>query len=72
MDCLFGVLCTAVFLLWLKWIFIIILFPGQVLYGYYKKYGNRKILLPFAVPNYLIDSIILRGGDSASQFIVSA
>ena len=62
MDSLFGALCVGAFLLWLKWIFMIILFPGQILYGYYKKHGNKKILLPFVVPNYLIDSIILRGG----------
>ena len=65
-------LCVGAFLLWLKWIFIIILFPGQVLYGCYKKHGNKRMLLPFAVPNYLIDSIILRGGDSVSRFIISA
>lgn len=62
MDSLFWILCVAVVLLWIKWIFIILLFPGQVLYGYYKKHGNKKMLLPFVVPNYLIDSGLLRGG----------
>lgn len=57
---------VAVFLLYIKWIFIIILFPLQCLWGIYMR-KNKLIYRILAVPYYLIEKIFRYG---AGRFLL--
>lgn len=61
------ILIIAIVVLYLKWIFIILLYPLEVCWGLYKNHKSNKICKLLAVPSYCIERILRFGG---SRFLI--
>lgn len=56
------VLLIAVFLLYLKWILVVAMYPFQVFHSLYNRNKNNSFFRILAIPDYLIERFILRYG----------
>ena len=53
---------VAIIVLYLKWIFIMLLYPLEVCWGLYQNHKSNKIFKLLAVPTYCIERILRFGG----------
>ena len=56
------ILIIAIVVLYLKWIFIILLYPLEVCWGLYQNHKSNKLFKLLAVPYYYIERILRFGG----------
>lgn len=64
-------LIIAVLLLYLKWIFITLLYPLEVCWGLYQNHKSNKLFKLLAVPYYYIERILRFGGGRFLIFNIS-
>lgn len=56
------VLIIALVILYLKWIFITLLYPLEVCWGLYQNHKSNKLFKLLAVPAYCVKRILRFGG----------
>lgn len=64
-------LIIAVLILYLKWIFIIILYPLEALWGMHKRNHSNILYKILAVPAWMIEKILRGGGNRYILFNIS-
>jgi len=65
------VLIAAVLLLYLKWIFILLLYPLEVFWGMYQRNRSNKLYKLLAIPYWTIERILRFGGGRYLMFNIS-
>lgn len=65
------VLIIAIVVLYLKWIFITLLYPLEACWGLYQNHKSNKLFKLLAVPSYCIERMLRFGGGRFLIFDIS-
>lgn len=65
------ILIAAVLLLYLKWIFIIVLYPFQAMWSLFKKHPDSLLCMALAAPYYGVERLLRFGGGRFALYHIS-